>query len=223
MNIVLWTATPQFESSIMNERKEAETTESASSESTGTGQGTSTISAEGYLAEVREVLTEPDGYFARQSGGSQVNGLLTAGLFFAMLYVHSVVTRITRFSSWRFEFEFLIHAFKTTLAVALPLIAVIFALKWFEGRSGDARPLEFYIARFGALLILPTLMVALAIPLNLFDIALHGWLRGGALILVYLAVFLVSYWYAAKDQLRVAVLFTLGFYFTYRLLMLLFF
>lgn len=177
--------------------------------------------SDSYLDHAKSVLTDPDRHFADDSTASRNHGLVSAGAFIGLIFLHAVITRVTRFSSWSFEFGHLVYAVKISLAVGLPIVAAIFVLRWLESRSGAARSLDFYVARFGAMLILPALMVAVAVPLNLFDITLHGWLRGGALVLVYIAVFMLSYLYAARDKLATAVLLALGFYFLYRLLLLL--
>jgi hypothetical protein len=201
----------------MSEDQKPDTTEEVSS--APESQGSTSAGAEGYIDHVKEVLTRPDDYFADDARYSRNYGLISAGAFLGLIFLHSVITRVTRFSSWSFEFSYMITAFKIALAFGLPIVAAVFVLRWLEGRSGgSARSVDFYIARFGAMLIVPALMVAVAVPLNLFNVVLHGWFRGGAVILLYISVFMLSYLYAAKGQLRSAVLMTIGFYFAYRLL-----
>lgn len=208
----------------MSEENQSE--HNQASESTESGQqstpGPAAVTADGYISHVKEVLTGPDEHFADDGKASRNDGLITAGIFLGLIFLHALISRVSRFSSWGFEFGYLTYAIKIMLAIGLPIVAVVFVLRWLEGRSGTARSVDFYIGRFGAMLVLPALMVAIAVPLNLFDITLHGWFRGGALILTYIAVFMLSYLYAAKGQLRTAVLMAVGFYFAYRLLLLLF-
>lgn len=211
-----------IEGTDMSDNNDEQHDSASGTEPSGESAPSFAATADGYVNHVGEVLTRPDEHFADDRHFSRSLGLISIGLCLGLLFVHSLVGQITRFSSWRFEFDFLINAFKSTLAIGLPMLALVFALTWYQKRSSASYSLDFYIARFGALLILPCLLIALAIPLNLIDINLHGWLRGAAVILIYLAVFLMSYWYAAANQLRVAVVFTVGFYFAYRLLLLLF-
>ena len=180
------------------------------------------VTADGYISHVKEVLTSPDEHFADDSKASRNYGLISAGAFLGLIFLFNVISQVTRFTSWRFEFGFLTSSIKVVLAIGLPIVATVFVLRWLEGRSGTAQSMDFYIGRFGAMLILPALMLLVGIPLNLLDIALQGWFYGVALILTYISVFMLSYLYAAQGKLQTAVLMAVGFYFAYRLLRLLF-
>lgn len=184
----------------------------------GSGQDT----ADGYMTHVQEVLTSPDGFFDPAKRSPQLFGLITTGVFLGLIFFETLMGRITRFSNWDFEFSDLTYAIKITLAIGVPIAAALFMLMWQAGRSGNQTSLDFFIEKFGAALILPSVFILVAIPLEILDITIHSWFRGAALILVYVAVFMMSYLYAAPRRLSVAVLFVLGFYFFYRLMLLLF-
>lgn len=179
-------------------------------------------SGDGYLEHVRQVFMAPDAYFRDSAAASRTFGLISTGIFLGLLFVQSLITRVTRFSSWRFEFEYLIQAFKVALAIAIPMAALVFVLKWYGDRDNQGHSLDFHIGKFGAMLLLPCLLLAVAIPLNILDVAIGSWLRGLSITFVYLAVFLMAYLYAAPGKLKAAVVFTAGFYLAYRLLLLLF-
>ncbi len=203
----------------MSEDKKPETKEETSSDpQSKDSQDSASAVAEGYIGHVKEVLTQPDDHFSDDSKASRNYGLISAGLFLGLVFVFNVITQMTRFTSWRFEFGFLISSFRVVLALGVPIVATVFVLRWLEGRSGTARSTDFYIGRFGAMLILPTLLVAVGIPLNLLDVALQGWFYGAALIFTYISVFMLSYLYGAQGKLQMAVLMAVGFYFAYRLL-----
>lgn len=178
--------------------------------------------ADGYMTHVREVLTAPDGFFDPVKRSPQLFGLITTGVFLGLVFFEALMGRVTRFSNWGFEFSYLTYAIKVTLAIGVPIAAVLFVLMWQAGRSGNQSSLDFFIEKFGAALILPSVFILLAIPLEILDITIHSWFRGAALILIYVAVFMMSYLYAAPRRLNVAVLFVVGFYFFYRLMLLLF-
>jgi len=175
-----------------------------------------------YIEHVRSVLSDPDTHFADRKSVSRVHGLISLGLGFGLLYFNGIITQVTRFSSWRFEFGFLINSFKVVLTIAIPVAAALFALHWLGKRAERGPALDLLIARYGAWFLAPAALVAAAIPLNLLDIAVSGWLRGAALVLIWLGLFLMSYWYAAPGKLRPAVLTTVAAYLGYRLLILLF-
>lgn len=177
---------------------------------------------DGYLDHVRGVLSDPDAHFADQRSASRVHGLISLGLGFGLLYLNGIVSQVTRFSSWRFEFGFLVNSFKSVLTIAIPVAVALFMLHIIGKRAERAPSLDLLIARYGAWFLLPAALVALAIPFNLLDITIHGWLRGAALVMIWLGLFLMSYWYAAPSRLRPAVLASVGAYLGYRLLILLF-
>lgn len=201
--------------------------EETQSESSGEGPDPASgaraqAAAEGYIQHVREVVTAPDAYFDPDTRSNTLFGYISMAAFLALVLIESLFGRITRFSNWSFEFSYVVEAFKTALTIGVSIAAVLFVLNWQAGRSDGRTSLAFYVEKFGAALILPSLLLALAIPLEILDITIHSWFRGAALILVYVAVFMMSYWYAAPKRLNIAVLFLIGFYFVYRLLLLLF-
>jgi len=50
---------------------------------------------------------------------------------------------------------------------------------------------------------------------------LHAWFRGAELALVYAGIFMLAYLYTDKRKIANAAIFTVGFYFVYRLMLLL--
>jgi len=197
------------------------------SESTGSEQSAASArkiqqTAQGYFSHVREVLSKPDDFFAEGSRTTKINGLISLAVFLAVFFLHYLFGRITGYGDWGFEFSYLIDAIKHTLAIAIPVAAAIFALKWQAGRTEGSGSLDLHIEKFGAALILPSVLLIIAIALDILDIRIHAWFNGAALVFVYLAVFMTCYLFAAGRRLVVPVLFTLGFYILYRLILLLF-
>lgn len=200
-----------------------ETQSKSSGEGPDSASGTTAQAAtEGYIQHVREVVTAPDAFFDSGTRSNTLFGYISMAAFLALVLIESLFGRIVRFSNWSFEFSYVVEAFKTALTIGISIAAVLFVLNWQAGRGDGKASLAFYVEKFGAALILPCLLLVLAIPLEMLDITIHSWFRGAALILVYVAVFMMSYWYAAPKRLNIAVLFLIGFYFVYRLLLLLF-
>ena len=52
-------------------------------------------------------------------------------------------------------------------------------------------------------------------------VTMHSWFRSSGLVFIYIAIFMISFLYAAPRQFQAAVVFTLAFYFAYRLIWLL--
>ena len=200
-----------------------ETQSKSSGEGSDSASGTTAQAAtEGYIQHVREVVTAPDAFFDSGTRSNTLFGYISMAAFLALVLIESLFGRIVRFSNWSFEFSYVVEAFKTALTIGISIAAVLFVLNWQAGRGDGRASLAFYVEKFGAALILPCLLLVLAIPLEMLDIRIHSWFRGAALILVYVAVFMMSYWYAAPKRLNIAALFLIGFYFVYRLLLLLF-
>jgi len=183
---------------------------------------TAQAATEGYIEHVREVVTAPDAFFDPGTRSNTLFGYISMAAFLVLVLLESLFGRIARFSNWSFEFSYVIQALKTTLTIGIAIAAVLLVLNWQAGRGDGRASFAFYVEKFGAALILPSLLLVLTIPLELLDITIHSWFRGAALILVYVAVFMMSYWYVAPKRLNIAVIFLIGFYFVYRLLRLLF-
>lgn len=181
--------------------------------------GTAHHAVQDYIDHAVGVVRDPDGFFDPATRSPRLNGFITLGLYLLMVFLTALFARITRFSDWDFEGRYLTDAFQAVLAVALPIVAITFAWAWQAGRGQGGLSVDFYIEKFGAALILPLLLMLLAVPLDILDLSLGGWFRGAAMVFVYIAVFGISYRYATAGRLLPSALFTLAFYFAYRLLL----
>ncbi len=178
--------------------------------------------AAGLASQFGAALLKPDQFFTASERGWKQFGLISIGAFLILVYLQSAIARMARLWSRGFEFGHITHGFTVMLAVAIPLVATIFIFRWLGSRENGQQSLDFYIEKMGGALVLPSLLLLISIPLNLMGAAIGGWTRAAALIMVYVAVFFLSHQFAAPNRLRIAAAMTLGFYFGYRLLLILF-
>lgn len=174
--------------------------------------------AKGYAGHVMEVLTAPDRAFAAGYRTGKTNSLIDLGGFLAVFFLAAVVARTFGYSGFDFEFGHIVDGIKAVLVIGIPIVALLFA--W--NALGESRGLDFYMEKFGSALVLPCLLLILAILLDIIDIRIQSWFRGMSLVFIYIGVFAATYAYAVPGKLKTAAIFTVGFYFAYRLLGLLF-
>lgn len=167
-----------------------------------------------YFAHLKEVLLKPDAYFTDAEHGHKVLGLIDLA---ALVVLVALASMIQQAGYGRFDFGDVLGGMKQGLALAVPLAAVLFIFPWYAKQQGQSLSIDFMIEKLGAAVALSAVLVLLAIPLDLLDIDLHSWFRGAAMILVYVAVFMMSYLYVAPNRLGVATVSLIGFYFVYRL------
>ena len=174
-----------------------------------------------YPQYLMAVFSKPDEMLDGTSRGLKVFGLINMGALVVLIALSSFVQRIALTSTSGVRFSWLVNGIKFGLSFAIPIAIVVFMFHWYAKRQQQKRSLDFYIEKFGAAMVLPAALVAIAIPLNLLSITMHSWFRASGLIFIYIAVFLVSYLYVAPERIKVAIVFTLAFYFAYRLIWLL--
>jgi hypothetical protein len=176
----------------------------------------------GYPGHLTEVLIRPDAFFRADRRGDRGSALIDLGAFFVVFFLAAVVSRTFGSAGFEFRFGSLVDGLKAALVLAIPIAGLVFVLPFQAARSGGTGSAGFYLEKIGAALVLPTLLLLVAIGLDLLDVRIQSWFRGAAMVFVYIAVFAASYTYAAPGRLKPAVAVTLGFYLLYRLLVLLF-
>lgn len=177
--------------------------------------------SEGYAQYLLGLFQNPDQYFGDRLQGLRLFALINAGALVFLIALSSFVQRFSATSVSGFRFSWVVHGIKYGLSFAIPLAIVVFVLNWYAKKQGAERSVDFFIEKLGAALALPAVLVLIAIPLNLLGVTMHSWLRSSGLVFIYIAIFMMSYLYAAPRQFKAAVVFTLGFYFAYRLIWLL--
>jgi len=171
-----------------------------------------------YLAALYQ---RPDELLDDSVRGLKLFGLINMGALVVLIALSSFVQRIALTTTSGVRFSWLVNGIKFGLSFAIPIAIVLFAFQWYAKRGQHERSLDFFIEKFGTAMALPAVLVAIAIPLNLLGITMHSWFRGSGLFFIYIGVFMVSYLYVAPQRIKVAVVFTLAFYFAYRLIWLL--
>lgn len=189
---------------------EQEPERSTDSESTDLNE-----TASNYFAHLKNLLLRPDEFFTDTYHGQKLFGLVH---MVALVSLIALAGFVQRASYGSLDFGDLLGGIKVGLAFAIPLAALLFIFPWYARQQGRELTMDFLIEKLGAATALSALLVLVAIPLNLLDITLHSWFRAMGLNLVYIAVFMIAYWYVAPKRLVVATLAAIGFYFSYRLI-----
>lgn len=183
--------------------------------STESGSTDPKETASNYFAHLKNLLLRPDEFFTDVYHGHKLFGLVHMA---ALVVFIALAGFVQRASYGSLDFGDLLGGIKIGLAFAIPLAALLFVYPWYARQQGQELTMDFLIEKLGAGTALPALLVLVAIPLNLLDITLHTWFRAMGLNLVYIAVFMIAYWYVAPKRLTVATLAAIGFYFAYRLI-----
>jgi hypothetical protein len=175
----------------------------------------------GYPQYLLALFQRPDDMLDGKARGLKLFGLINLVVLVALIALSSFVQRVALPTTSGVQFSWLLNGIKFGLAFAIPIAIALFAFQWYARREGQERSLDFFIEKFGGAMALPVVLVALAIPLNLLGVTMHSWFRASGLFFIYIAVFMMSYLFVAPQRIKVAVVFTLAFYFAYRLIWLL--
>lgn len=171
--------------------------------------------ASNYFAELKNLFTRPDDFFAASYRGQKLFGLIN---LIALVVILALAGFVQRAGYGNVDFGDLLGGIKWALAFAVPLAAVLFVYPWYAKQQGQTLSLDFMIEKLGGAVALSAILVLIAIPLNLLDITLYGWFQGAGITLIYIAVFMTAYWYVAPNKLAVATISVVAFYFVYRLI-----
>lgn len=175
----------------------------------------------GYLTFLLDNLRTPDQFLDERYRGLKLFGLINMGALIALIVLSSWFQRIGALGGRGWRWEFLLNGIKFGLSFAIPIALVLFVFKWYSGKAGQERSLDFLIEKFGGALTAAGALILIALPLSLLNATVHLWFRGAGLVFIYLAVFTICLRYVAPNRLQIAALFTLGFYMSYRLIALL--
>lgn len=171
--------------------------------------------ASNYFAHLKNLLLKPDEFFTDTYHGQKLFGLAH---MVALVVLIALAGFVQRTSYGSVDFGDLLGGIKLGLAFAIPLAGLLFVYPWYARQQDQELTMDFVIEKLGAATAFSALLILVAIPLNLLDITLHSWFRAMGLNLVYIAVFMIAYWYVAPKRLTVATLSVIGFYFAYRLI-----
>ncbi len=175
-----------------------------------------------YISHARKVVTQPDDYFHEDTGASLRLGLINFAVFLSITFLYTFFVQVTRFSSWTFKFGHFTTGIRSVLAIGVPLAVAIYVLRWLAGKKdGATASTSYFVEKVGAILIVPSLLVAVALVLRIPNFDLYSWFRSAGLIAVYAGIFLLGYLHCSKNRIATATAVMIGFYFAYRLMLVL--
>lgn len=175
-----------------------------------------------YFDHAAKVVTQPDDYFHHDKGASLRLGLINFAVFLSITFLYTFLVQVTRFSSWTFKFGHFTSGIRSVLAIGVPLAVAIYVLRWLAGkRNGATGSTSYFVEKVGAILIVPSLLLAAALVLRIPGFDLYSWFRSAGLIAVYAGIFLLGYLHCEKNRIATATVVMIGFYFAYRLMLVL--
>lgn len=197
----------------MNNQNETEPTVKSTEKPTKEG------SLQNYFQYAMDVLKNPDTHLSTNVNGKQQFGIITIIFFLVLVILNSLTGILGYMDTLRyFGFNDYFNYFERGLSFALAIAAVILVFKKVAEKNGNEYELDFYYEKFGAMLVLPSAVLLLSIPLNILDITIHSWISSLAFTFLYLGVFLFSFLFVEKNNYKTAVFFVAGFYLVYRLI-----
>lgn len=174
-----------------------------------------------YFQYVKQVLKDPDHVLSDETQSKQQFGLITLIAFLGLILLSNIVGIFTYLDALRYlGFSDYFDYFERTIAYAAALALLMFVFKNVANKNGKTYDLNFFFEKLGALLVVPAILLIVSIPLELVDITIYSWFSSLAYTFLYLSIFLISYFFVAKNNLKTAVLFVAGFYFVYRVIFL---
>lgn len=171
-----------------------------------------------YFQYVMQIIKNPDQLLSENPQGKHQFGLITIIAFLVLVALSSIVTIFNYLDSLRyFGFADYFNYFERAISYGVALTGIIFVFKNFAEKNGGKYDLNFFFEKLGALLVIPSVFIVVSLPLEILDIRIHSWFSSLGYTFLYLSIFLISYLFIAKNNLKTAILFVTGFYLVYRL------
>ncbi|WP_284140836.1 MULTISPECIES: hypothetical protein [unclassified Virgibacillus] len=180
--------------------------------------------AKDYFQFVKETIQTPDLILSNDYKGYHMFGLINMIVFVALIILSEFIGTMTlygEFSSYFTSFEDYFDHFSRAISYAIALAALLPVYKWYAEKLGSKLTVNYFMEKLGATFIIPVILLAASIPLEILDIQVHYWLSSLGPSFMYVGVFLISYLYVARNNLKVATVFLFAFYCFYRIILML--
>jgi hypothetical protein len=172
-----------------------------------------------YFQYVMNILKNPDGVLTEETQGKRQFGLITLIAFLVLVVLTNFVGVLGYLDTLSYlGFSDYFNYFERAIAYGAALALLLFMFKNIAEKNGKKYDLNFFIEKLGALLVIPGALLLLSIPIEILDITIHSWFASLGYTFLYLGIFLISYLYIAKNNLKTALLFVAGFYLVYRII-----
>jgi len=172
-----------------------------------------------YFQYVMQTIKEPGHLLSGEAKGKHQFGLITIIAFLGLILLSNVVGIFRYLDGLRyFGFGDYFDYFESTISYGVALALLMLVFQNMASKNGNNYDYNFFFEKFGSLLVIPSLLLVISIPLELLDVTIHSWFSSLAYTLLEIAVFLTSYLFIAKNNIKTAILFVAGFYFVYRII-----
>ncbi len=171
-----------------------------------------------YFQYVIQAIKDPDHLLSDEVKGKHQFGLITLIAFLGLVLLSNLVGIFQYLDALRYlGFSDYFDYFDRTISYGVTLALLILFFKNNASKIDNRYDLNFFFEKFGALLAIPSLLLLLSIPLELLDVTIYLWFSSLAYTLLYLSVFMISYLYVAKNNIKTAIFYVAGFYFVYQI------
>lgn len=172
-----------------------------------------------YVQYIVQTLKKPEDILSDKFNAKHQFGLVTIIAFLVLILISNLLALIPQKEYLEFYgFKDYFAYFNSTISYALALILLLLVFKNQAAKTGTPYEINFFLEKLGAFLVLPCILLLASIPLELLDVTIHFWLSSLATTLLYVSVFMISYLYIARQNIKTATIFLAGFYILYRLI-----
>ncbi|WP_010098228.1 hypothetical protein [Ornithinibacillus scapharcae] len=171
-----------------------------------------------YVQYIVQTIKHPEDILSDKFQAKHQFGLITMISFLALILISNLLGLVSQKELLEyFGFKDYFSYFNSTISYALALILLLFVFKNQAAKTGTPYEINFFLEKLGALLVIPSILLLLSIPLELLDVTIHYWLSSLARTLLYVGVFMTSYLYISRNDIRTATIHLAGFYIFYSL------
>ncbi|MUK89812.1 hypothetical protein GMD78_15695 [Ornithinibacillus sp. L9] len=171
-----------------------------------------------YIDFLIQTIKNPDGILTNEPKGYHTYGMINIIAFIVLVMVNSLVGRLIVVVRYNSDFGNVFNYLSRGIAYLVAIAILLAVFKHFANKNGHTFDLNFFMEKFGALLIVPSIFIAVSLPLDALDITFHSWINSLSFTFLYISIFLISYLFVARNNIQTASIFVIGFYLAYRLI-----
>lgn len=172
-----------------------------------------------YVQYIIQTIKNPEDILSDKFKAKHQFGLITMIAFLILILISNLVGLIPQSDYLEYYgFSDYFTYFNSAISYALALFILLFVFKNNAAKTGTPYEMNYFLEKLGAFLVIPSILLLISIPLQLLDITIHYWLSSLATTILYVGVFMISYLYVARNNIKTALIYLAGFYIAYRLI-----
>ncbi|MEN2768791.1 hypothetical protein [Ornithinibacillus xuwenensis] len=173
-----------------------------------------------YFHYIIQSIKDPNTILSHDFKGYHQFGLINMIIFLGLILLSSFIGLLDYLDAleW-FGFGDYFNYLGRTLSFAIAIVIVIPVFVKVAASNGSKFHMNYFLEKFGAFFILPSILLLVSLPLEALGITVSSWFSSLATTFLYIGVFMTSYLYVSRNNMKTAFIFVAGFYFVYRLLL----